>query len=104
MPRQRKDVKPIAPLTQIAPVAQVSQRPALLQMMKEGFGFGIGSALAHRAVASVFSSKSTETVEYEKRMEKYDKDSVFSSKSTETVAYEKCLEKYDKEICKELYN
>ena len=81
MPRQRKNVKPIAPLTQIAPVAQVSQRPALLQMMKEGLGFGIGNALAHRAVASALSSK-----------------------STETIAYEKCLDKYDKEICKEIYN
>ena len=80
MPRQRKDLKPIVPVTQVAPVAQISQRPALLQIMKEGFGFGIGNALAHRVVASAFSSD-----------------------SANTVKYEKCVEKYDTEICKELY-
>lgn len=64
------------------------------QSMKDGFGIGVGSAIAHRAVSAVFGAPKVETIGSEKK------------ETTATIlqptSYEQCM-KYnsnDHETCK----
>jgi hypothetical protein len=37
----------------------VSQQPSMIDSMKQGFSFGLGSSIAHSVVGSIFKSKDT---------------------------------------------
>jgi len=72
MPRQAKQGNPVStlvpkqtPFTQTQTQNQKSTHataPSLLQTVKEGFAFGVGSAVARTAVDSLFSGNSKSTV------------------------------------------
>ena len=78
--------------------AIIPQSPSFLQTMKEGFGLGIGSALGHRAVDSIFGSVPVATP-------------VAAPVATPVAApisekeFDKCMQRYDdRDLCKELYS
>ena len=55
--------------------AIIPPSPSSLQIMKDGFSFGIGSAVAQRVVGSMLTTSISKETEYDKCMETYkDKD------------------------------
>jgi hypothetical protein len=89
--------KQVAPVTSAPSFAtQQPQQSSLGQSMKDGFGMGIGSAIAHRAVSAVFGAPKVEMIGLEK------KDAASATTILQPTPYEQCM-KYntnDHETCK----
>lgn len=65
MPRIAQSNKPRlpAPQSKVSSVIPVpAAAPTLGQSMKDGFGLGIGSAIAHRVVSGIFGAPTVNTV------------------------------------------
>ena len=68
------------------PVPSVSAAPSLGQSVKEGFGLGVGSAVAHRVVASIFGAPTVNVAQTTGSVQpvKYPCDK-------ERIAFESCM-------------
>lgn len=81
MPRSHASPKKTTvPFRSVVPAAPPS---SLVQTVKDGFGFGMGSALAHRAVGSIFGAGSQSTC------------------GVERSAFENCVQTRSLETCSE---
>ena len=77
MPRSAKPTTPAPPKPTIssAPAPKSSiQAPSMMDTMKQGFSFGVGSAIAHNIMNSIFRPAPKESMHdlYNKCMEKND--------------------------------
>lgn len=72
MPRRLSQKSSVPMIVKPSPVPMVI-KPSIFSSIKDGFGFGIGSAVAHRAVDSMF------------------RVSPLVPKKPENLAYEQCL-------------
>jgi hypothetical protein len=68
--------------------------PSMLDTMKQGFSFGVGSSIAHNMVNSIFGSKNKDENVIKKEVS--DETKLSSDKIYEI--YNKCLEKNDNNI------
>ena len=59
MPRSNK-IAPQKPAIVTQKPVTAPAKPNMLTTIKEGFGFGVGSAVAHRVVGSLFGSGQTQ--------------------------------------------
>lgn len=76
MPRRSQQpmvIKPLPPLMVIKPTPPIVFKPSIFSSIKDGFGFGIGSAVARHAVDNVFRVSPPDP------------------KKSNTLAYEQCL-------------
>ena len=71
-----------------------SHSPSMVDSMKQGFSFGVGSSIAHNMVNTIFNSKNT--VETVNTKEISNETKLTSEKIFEM--YNKCLEKNDNNI------
>jgi hypothetical protein len=76
----------------------VSHQPSMIDSMKQGFSFGLGSSVAHNVVDSIFKSKDTN-----KNIDSNNSHIDSNNKSNVTTAkmyelYNKCLEENDIDI------
>lgn len=62
-----------------------SHRPSMLDSMKQGFSFGVGSSIAHNMVNTIFNSKNKDDVSNETKLTS---DKIYE-------LYNQCLEKND---------
>jgi hypothetical protein len=77
------------------------QPPSMIDTMKQGFSFGIGSSIAHNMVNTIFNSKNKDEIIIKKEI-------INETKLTSENIYElynKCLEKNDSNIdCSNILN
>jgi hypothetical protein len=82
------------------PQQQVSQSPSMMDSIKHGFSFGIGSSIAHNMVNKIFNSNdkpSTDKPHIDKPS--IDKPSIDKSSIDKMYElYNKCLEKNDNNV------
>jgi hypothetical protein len=72
----------------------VSQQPSMIDSMKQGFSFGLGSSIAHSVVGSIFKSKDTNSnIDTTNSNIDTNKPNVTTSKIYEL--YNKCVEEND---------
>lgn len=86
-----------SPLSQ-SPLSQsgniVPQQPSMIDSMKQGFSFGLGSSIAHSVVGSIFKPKDTNNnIDTNNHIDTNNKPNVTTSKMYEL--YNKCLEEND---------
>lgn len=74
MPRTSKPTNSPAPKSSIPAPKSSIQAPSMLDTMKQGFSFGIGSSIAHNMMNSIFRPAPKESMHdlYNKCMEKND--------------------------------
>ena len=87
--------KPTIPHT--SPIPSQIKSPSMLDTMKQGFSFGVGSSIAHRMMNSIFTptTNTTETINAKETI------NTTETKLTTDKMYElynKCLEKNDKDV------
>jgi len=76
------------------PTPAPSHSPSMVDSMKQGFSFGVGSSIAHNMVNTIFNSKNTvETVNTKEisNVTKLTSEQIFEM-------YNKCLERNDNNI------
>ena len=88
-----------APLQSQSPQMRIptplqNQAPSMLDSIKQGFSFGVGSSIAHNMVNSIFGSKNKD--ENINKKEVSDETKLTTDKIYEI--YNKCLEKNDNNI------
>ena len=88
-PLQSHQSSPIKPNTPL----QI-QQPSMLDIIKEGFSFGLGSSIAHNMVNSIFGSKNKDENVIKKEV---NNETKLSSDKIYEI-YNKCLEKNDNNI------
>ena len=71
-----------------------NQQPSMLDSIKQGFSFGVGSSIAHNMMNSIFGSKNKD--ENVNKREVNDETKLTTDKIYEI--YNKCLEKNDNNI------
>ena len=89
LPLQNHPPSPMKPNTTLQ-----NQPPSMLDTIKQGFSFGVGSSIAHNMVNSIFGPKNKD--ENVIRKEASDETKLTSDKIYEI--YNKCLEKNDNNI------
>jgi hypothetical protein len=80
----------------LPPVADTStsQKPGFLSVVKDGLGFGFGSAIAHRVVGSVLGSSQYSQVQPQAQVQIPEK---------KNIEYEQCMQDYNNiDVC-EIY-
>jgi hypothetical protein len=91
IPAPRRAPSPAPTITHSpTPIPSPSQSPSMVDSMKQGFGFGIGSAIAH----NLFRTNNNQ--ETPKKSEPITEPKLTNDKIYEL--YNKCLEKNDKNI------
>jgi len=97
---QFKNIPPpsqsISPNSSSYPLSHSSSSPSIFDSMKQGFGFGLGSSMAHKAVDSLFNSPVTDK-NNGKEVDIIKKD-VNLNTSELYELYNKCLEETNKDI------
>jgi hypothetical protein len=88
-PLQSHQSSPIKPNTPI----QI-QQPSMLDTIKQGFSFGVGSSIAHNMVNSIFGPKNKD----ENVIKKEVNNEIKLSSNKIYEIYNKCLEKNDNNI------
>jgi hypothetical protein len=93
-----KNLKNNIPPPSRSPLSQsdsiVSQQPSMIDSMKQGFSFGLGSSIAHSVVGSIFKSKDTNSnIDTTNSNIDTNKPNVTTSKIYEL--YNKCVEEND---------
>ncbi len=76
------------------PTPLQNQPPSMLDSIKQGFSFGVGSSIAHNMMNSIFGSKNKD--EHINKKEVSDETKLTTDKIYEI--YNKCLEKNDNNI------
>jgi len=90
----KQTITPPAPVPAPSPAPSSSHSPSMVDSVKQGFSFGVGSSLAHNMVNSIFYSKNKDETENTKEITNETK--LTSEKIYEL--YNKCLEKNDNNI------
>ena len=79
------------------PTPFIPSSPSIFDSIKQGFGFGLGSSLAHKAVDSVFNSTTTDKNNSKEIDNKLKKESNVNTTELYDL-YNKCLEEKNKDI------
>lgn len=91
---QKQNIPAPAPAPVSSQVSLPSHSPSMVDTMKQGFSFGVGSSIAHNMVNTIFSSKNKdETV---KPNEITNETKLTTEKMYEL--YNKCIDKNDNNI------
>jgi hypothetical protein len=89
--------KNIPPPKQISPNNSI-ESPSIFDSMKQGFGFGFGSSLGHKAIDSIFNSSQKKEQEIKEPVNKLTSSQIYE-------LYNKCLEETKGDIkCNDIIN
>jgi len=81
MPRGHPKTKAIQ-VARPSSLAEIKQPPSFLSTMKEGFSFGVGSAIAHRVVGGLLNQGTQTQAQSQAQIQ---------SQPERNIAYEQCM-------------
>jgi len=113
MPRSKSNVQPpvslqptIQPTIQPPVSVQHTVQPSIIQSVKEGFSFGIGSSIARNAIESILNSYQEDTSDFKRCLDKGKSDKCRYLDIQKRQAWTQCMKesKFDDESCNSLFN
>jgi hypothetical protein len=106
MPRSKSSVSTESVSVKPSTSLQHTVQPSIIQSVKEGFAFGIGSSIARNAIESILNSYQEDTSDLKRCLDKGKSDKCRYLDIQKRQAWTQCMKesKFDDESCNSLFN